>query len=59
MVLFMNKWVEMILCILVFCICIVLVIIGQKTVGIKNLLLQLVGLVGILALLYGYNKKYK
>lgn len=55
----MNKWVEMILCILVFCICIALVIIGQKTVGIKHLLLQLVGLAGILTLLYGYNKKYQ
>lgn len=55
----MNKWVKIILYILVFCVCLALVIIGQKTIGVKHLLLQLIGLAGILAMLYGYNKKYQ
>lgn len=55
----MNKWVKIILYVLIFCVCLALIITGQKTVGVKNLLLQLVGLAGILAMLYGYNKKYQ
>lgn len=55
----MNKWVKIILYVLIFCVCLALIITGQKTVGVKNLLLQFVGLAGILAMLYGYNKKYQ
>lgn len=55
----MGKWVKAIVVILIFCICIALIIVGQKTVGIQYLLLQLFGLAGLLSLLYGYNKKYQ
>lgn len=53
------KWIKAIVCTLIFCVCIGLVIYGQKTVGIKNLLLMFVGLLGILGLLFAYNKKYQ
>lgn len=55
----MKKWLKIIVCALVFCVCVALIVIGQKTVGVKNLLLQLLGLAGILVLLFLYNKKYQ
>lgn len=55
----MNKWLEIIINLVVFVICLGLVIVGQKTVGIKYILMQLIGLAGILVLIYRYNKKYQ
>lgn len=34
-------------------------IVGQKTIEVKGLVMQLVGLAGILALIYVYNRKYQ
>lgn len=42
-----------------FFICVGLVIYGQKTVGIPYLMIQIVGVIGIMVLIYLYNKKYK
>ena len=42
-----------------FFICVVLVIYGQKTVGIPYLMIQIVGVIGIMVLIYLYNRKYK
>lgn len=42
-----------------FFICVGLVVYGQKTVGIQYLLLQIVGVIGILILIYLYNRKYQ
>lgn len=44
---------------IVFVVCIVLVIVGQKSVGPTGLLTMLVGLAGLLVLLGIYNKQYK
>lgn len=43
----------------VFCICVALVIIGHRNIGLAGLGTQLLGLAGLLALLGLYNKKYK
>ena len=42
----------------VFIICLSLIIIGQKTVGKPELGMMLLGLAGLLGLLYDYNRKY-
>jgi len=39
--------------------CLGLVVMGQKNIGYPGLLAMLVGLTGILILLYMYNNKYK
>lgn len=36
-----------------------LIFIGQKTISLMNLGIMLVGLAGLLGLLYVYNRKYK
>lgn len=36
-----------------------MIIVGQKQTGYGNLLMMLAGLVGLLSLLYLYNKKYR
>lgn len=47
-----------ILKIVVFIICLALIIIGQNTAGKLELGIMLVGLAGLLGLLYDYNRKY-
>jgi len=44
--------------VLLFIFCLALIIIGQKTVGKMELGLMLIGLAGLLGLLYDYNRKY-
>lgn len=48
-----------ILAAIVFVVCIVLVIVGQKSIGPAGLLTMLVGLAGLLVLLGIYNRQYK
>lgn len=55
----MNKWIKGILCAVVFIICMALIVAGQKNIGPQGLLTMLVGLAGVLGLLYIYNKKYQ
>lgn len=55
----MKSWVKIIIYLLLFCVFIGLVIVGQKTVGPQYLLMQIVGILGILELLHLYNKKYQ
>lgn len=40
-------------------ICLGLIIFGQRTVGVGYLALEFVGLIGLLVLLFIYNRKYK
>lgn len=42
-----------------FIICVALVVLGQKNVGPQGLLVMLLGLAGLILLLYLYNRKFK
>lgn len=53
------KWIKSILSLVVFIISIVLIIVGQKNIGPTGLVLMLIGLVGVLVLLYLYNRIYR
>lgn len=54
-----KKWFNIILNVVIFCASMVLVVIGQKKIGVPNLCMMFVGLAGLLFLLYRYNKKYQ
>ncbi len=54
----MNKWTNIIINIVIFVAAIVLICIQQRNVGPTGLLLMIIGLAGILFLLYRYNKQY-
>ncbi|WP_154515514.1 DUF6903 family protein [Velocimicrobium porci] len=53
----MQKWIVRIIATVVFGFCIALIVTGQKTVGFPYLVRMLIGLFGLLLLLYFYNKK--
>jgi len=53
------KHVIRLLYLIVFIVSMTLIITGQRNIGPAGLLTMLVGLVGILVLLYLYNKKYQ
>ena len=44
---------------IVFVVSFALVCVGQSQIGYTGLAMELVGLIGLLVLLYLYNKKYK
>lgn len=54
-----KKWLTGILIALVFCVCIALVVIGQRHVGLDGLGLELLGLAGLIVLLWLYNRQYR
>jgi len=54
----MNEKVVRVLKIAFFIFCLFLIINGQRTVGKIYLLSQLIGLAGLLFLLWNYNRKY-
>lgn len=43
----------------VFCVCIALVVIGQRNIGLAGLGMELLGLAGLILLLWLYNRQYK
>lgn len=45
--------------VIIFIICLVLVIIGQRNVGSQGTLVMILGLAGLIGLLYHYNRKFK
>lgn len=53
------KWIIRLLYLLVFVVSIVLIVAGQRRIGPAGLLVMLIGLAGILVLLYLYNKKFQ
>lgn len=53
------KWFIRILYLIIFVISIVLITTGQRDIGPIGLIVMLIGLAGILLLLYLYNKKYQ
>lgn len=55
----MNNVLKNVIMILVFIVCLALIITGQRTVSAEGLIKELIGLVGLLTLLYVYNRQYK
>lgn len=43
----------------IFVVCVALIVIGQRNVGPQGLLMMLVGLAGLIILLWLYNRQYK
>ncbi|WP_217588224.1 DUF6903 family protein [Lentibacillus saliphilus] len=54
----MNETVSRILKVVFFFFCMFLIVFGQRTVGKGFLLMQLIGLAGLLVLLWNYNRKF-
>lgn len=54
-----KKIVSGIIYLIIFIASLTLVIVGQRNVGLQGTLVMLVGLAGLIFLLYRYNKKYK
>lgn len=54
----MNKWINVIINLVIFVVCILLICTQQRNVGPAGLGLMVIGLAGILFLLYRYNKQY-
>lgn len=55
----MNNAVRNIIMIIVFVVCLALISIGQRNISVSGLVMELVGLVGLLTLLFVYNHRYK
>ena len=55
----MNTITKNIIAVICFIVSIVLVFMGQANVGYTGLAMELIGLAGLLILLYLYNRKYK
>ena len=53
----MNNAVRNIIMIIVFVVCLALIIIGQRNISVSGLVMELVGLVGLLTLLFVYNHR--
>lgn len=54
----MKDKMSLLLKVIIFLLSLFLVIYGQRTVGKGYLLMQLVGLAGLLGLLWNYNRKF-
>lgn len=55
----MKKVITTILLLAVFAVCVALTVIGQRNIGPAGLLMQLLGLAGMVLLLWNYNRKFK
>ena len=55
----MNSKLLVLLKVIAFILCLALIFFGNKTVGKLNLGLMLIGLAGLLVLLYDYNRKVR
>ena len=55
----MNKWLIRLIALIAFVICIALIVTGQRTVGVPHLMKMMAGLLGLLALLFAYNKTHQ
>ena len=56
---FTKKIVTAIVVLIVFVVCVALVVIGQRNIGASGLMIQLVGVAGLVVLLWLYNKQYR
>ena len=55
----MSNVVRNLIMIIVFIVCLALIIIGQKNISASGLAMELIGLVGLLTLLFIYNRRYQ
>lgn len=55
----MSNIIRNIIMLVVFIVCLVLIVAGQKNISAMGLAMELIGLVGLLTLLFLYNRKYK
>ena len=55
----MSNVIKNIILLIIFIVCIALIVVGQKNIGATELAMELIGLAGLLVLLYLYNRKYK
>lgn len=55
----MNKWIGKIICAIVFVVCLILIIVGQRNIGLAGLGIMLMGLSGLITLLGYYNSTQK
>ena len=55
----MNPVIRNVIMLVVFVVCLALVLVGQKNISATGLARELVGLGGLLTLLFVYNRKYK
>lgn len=55
----MQEKIRTLIMAVVFVVCLALIMIGQKNIGVLGLIMELEGLVGLLTLLFIYNNKYK
>ena len=56
---FTKKIVTAIVVLIVFVVCVALVVIGQRNIGASGLMIQLVGVAGVVVLLWLYNRQYR
>lgn len=54
-----KKIIVGILVAIVFCVCVALVIVGHRNVGLQGLITELIGLAGLIFLLWLYNRQYR
>lgn len=55
----MSNAVKNLIMIIVFIACLVLIVAGQKSISVSGLAMELAGLVGLLTLLFVYNRRYQ
>ncbi|MCR1838831.1 DUF6903 family protein [Murimonas intestini] len=54
-----KKIITAIVILIIFIVCLALVIVGQRNIGLSGLLTMLAGLAGLVFLLWLYNRQYK
>ena len=55
----MSKKVKTIIALILAVICLFLIVTGQRNISMQGLITEVIGLVGLLVLLYLYNRQYK
>ena len=55
----MSNVIRNIIMLVVFIVSLALIVVGQKNISAMGLAMELIGLVGLLTLLFLYNRKYK
>ena len=55
----MDKTIKNIIAIVLVLVCLFLIVSGQRTISFQGLMMELVGLAGLLIMLYLYNRKFR